>query len=95
MPAVLTLQIQDNVDECLNMPSQIARKPGSDNQNEVCCNVPTTCFDILSSNVGVMPMRNAHAWGRVIVCHNRFGVATCCTKQLDAADYIPCPAVPS
>ncbi|DBA99964.1 TPA: hypothetical protein ACH3X1_013838 [Trebouxia sp. C0004] len=32
---VLTLQIQDNVDECLNMPSQIARKPGLDSQNEV------------------------------------------------------------
>lgn len=33
--AVLTVQIQDNVDECLNMPSQAARKPGSGNQNEV------------------------------------------------------------
>ena len=40
MPAVLTLQIQDNVDECLNMPSQIARKPGSDSQNEVFRHVP-------------------------------------------------------
>ena len=33
--AVLTVQIQDNVDECLNMPSQAARKPGSGNQSEV------------------------------------------------------------
>ncbi len=46
MPAVLTLQIQDNVDECLNMPSQIARKPGSDSQNEVLWNI---CLGISSS----------------------------------------------
>lgn len=32
---VLTVQIQDNVEECLNLPSQAARKPGSGNQNEV------------------------------------------------------------
>ena len=46
MPAVLTLQIQDNVDECLNMPSQVARKPGSDSQNEVFWNI---CLGISSS----------------------------------------------
>lgn len=34
--SVLTVQIQDNVDECLNMPCQAAKKPGSGNQNEVC-----------------------------------------------------------
>ncbi len=56
MPAVLTLQIQDNVDECLNMPSQIARKPGSDSQNEVCWHVPITCFGIVSSSAGVLPI---------------------------------------
>lgn len=33
--SVLTVQIQDNVDECLNMPCQAAKKPGSGNQNEV------------------------------------------------------------
>ncbi|KAL3143025.1 hypothetical protein ABBQ38_003304 [Trebouxia sp. C0009 RCD-2024] len=32
---VLTVQIQDNVDECLNMPCQAARKPVSGTQNEV------------------------------------------------------------
>ncbi len=66
MPAVLTLQIQDNVEECLNMPSQIARKPGSDTQNEVCWHVPSICLGVSSSSVSVLPMHHSHALGRVL-----------------------------